>query len=52
MTSDYYFSVVVFVCFPSLEFAHVRLSVACIFRSLVSFFGLEFSFEYFMYGWI
>ena len=39
-----YFLEVVFVCFPSLGFVDVRLSVACVFLGAVSFLGLEFSF--------
>ena len=35
---------VVSVCFPSLGFVDVRLSVACVFVSAVSFLGLEFFF--------
>ena len=44
IASSCYFSVVVFVCFPSLEFAGVKLSVACVFVGTVSFLELEFFF--------
>ena len=37
-----YFSVVVFVCFPSLGYAGGGLSDACVFVGAVSFFGSKF----------
>ena len=42
-----YFLVVVFVVFPSLQFAGVRLSVACAFVCADSFLGLVSSFNTF-----
>ena len=44
IASSCYFSVVVFVWFPSLGFAGMKLSVACVFVGAASFLGLEFSF--------
>ena len=43
-----YFLVVVFVCFPSLGFVDVRLSVNYVFVGVVSFLGLGFSFLHFL----
>ena len=44
IVNSYYFSMIVFVCFPSLGFASGRLSVACVFVGVVNFLGLEFFF--------